>query len=149
MKEKNFMEKEQEDILYMAPLLGVTNCTYRNIYSRFFRGYDRAVAPFIVSCDMKKVKPRYFRDILPKRNKTNFLLIPQILSKNPNDFILTVKAMHDLGYNLINWNLGCPVAMVRKKMRGSGLLAHPDVIKSFLDQVLKPIPKYGGHKDPY
>ncbi|MBU0468196.1 MAG: tRNA-dihydrouridine synthase family protein [Candidatus Omnitrophica bacterium] len=134
------MKKEQEDILYMAPLLGVTNCVYRSTYSRYFTGYDRAIAPFIASCDTKKVNQKLFRDILPDRNNFKYLLIPQILSKNANDFIVMVKAMHDLGYGYINWNLGCPFPMVRKKIRGSGLLAHPDLIRSFLDKVMPNIP---------
>ena len=142
LKKNIFMEKKQEqtDILYMAPLRGVTNCIYRSTYSRFFSGYDRAVAPFVDSCSKKRINHKYLRDILPNKNKLNYLLIPQILSKDASDFIVMVKAMHDLGYDYINWNLGCPFPMVRKKMRGSGLLAHPDLIKSFLDKVMPDIP---------
>ena len=134
------MEKEQKDVLYMAPLMGVTNYVYRSTYSKYFKGYDRAIAPFIASCGAERIKPKYFRDILPERNKLKYLLIPQIISKDAKDFIVMVNAMHDLGYGNINWNLGCPFPMVRKKMRGSGLLAHPDKIKLFLDQVMPNIP---------
>ena len=127
-------------MLYMAPLLGVTNYVYRSTYSRFFQGYDRAVAPFIASCDAKRINQKCFRDILPDRNRSGILLIPQILSKDPDEFIVMAKAIHDLGYEHINWNLGCPFPRVRKKMRGSGLLAHPDIIRSFLDKVMPDIP---------
>lgn len=130
------MEKEKKIVLYMAPITGVTNYVYRNIYSRFFDGYDRAMAPFIASCDAEKIKEKYFKDILPKRNRADHLLIPQILGKDAKEFVVMAKAITDLGYGNINWNLGCPVAMVRKKARGSGMLSHPDLIKSFLDKVM-------------
>ena len=44
--------------------------------------------------------------------------------------------LQDLGYTHINWNLGCPVPMVAKKKRGSGLLPYPEVIIALLEEVV-------------
>ena len=44
------------------------------------------------------------------------------------------KALHDLGYEEVNWNLGCPHKPVRKKQRGSGLLPHPERVDALLAQ---------------
>ena len=128
--------EQRKPFLYMAPIVGVTGCLYRNIYSKTFDGYDSAVMPFIASCEASRFKASYIRDILPERNSARFELVPQILSKHPKDFIVLAKAMFDLGYKDINWNLGCPFAKVRKKGRGSGLLSFPDEIISFLEEVL-------------
>jgi len=45
------------------------------------------------------------------------------------------KALHDLGYEEVNWNLGCPHKPVRKKQRGSGLLPQPERIDSLLETI--------------
>jgi len=124
-------------LLSMAPLMGITSCIYRNAYSRIFKGYDYAVAPFIASSGGRKSS---LKDILPERNHPSFELIPQILSKNPNDFIALSKKIFFLGYKTINWNLGCPFPRVRNKMRGGGLLPHSEFIVSFLEDVIPKIP---------
>ena len=45
------------------------------------------------------------------------------------------KAVQALGYNELNWNLGCPYPMVAKKGMGSGLLRMPDRIDEILYRV--------------
>ncbi|MDP8298552.1 MAG: tRNA-dihydrouridine synthase family protein [Candidatus Tantalella remota] len=117
----------------MAPVQGVTNCTYRNAYSRSFAGYDRCVTPFIKSTAGRKSS---LKDILPKTNDVSFEIIPQLLDNNPKTFISASKGIFDLGYKTVNWNLGCPLPMVRKKKRGSGLLPFTSDIVRFLEKVL-------------
>ncbi|MBF0478949.1 MAG: tRNA-dihydrouridine synthase family protein [Candidatus Omnitrophica bacterium] len=128
------------NILYMAPIQGATNYIYRNTYSKFFSGYDVAVTPFLASSPGKMVKRDRLKDIWPKNNEFKGKLIPQILSKNPADFTALALAMFDMGYDTVNWNLGCPLPKVSNKTRGSGLLLNPDLVISFLDEVLAHIP---------
>ncbi|KJJ84862.1 dihydrouridine synthase DuS [Candidatus Omnitrophus magneticus] len=124
-------------ILYMAPIMGVTGCIYRNTYSQFFNGYDIAVMPFINNTSKKK---SLLSDVLPERNKANFELVPQILHKNPKDFIILAKNLYEMGYKTVNWNLGCPLPMIRKKKKGSGLLPYSDEIVNFLKEVIAELP---------
>ncbi|MDD5491957.1 MAG: hypothetical protein PHV60_04675 [bacterium] len=63
-------------ILYMAPIQGITNCEYRNVYSRIFDGYDLAVTPFIRSCAVTSTTCTALRDLYPQNNDTKFALIP-------------------------------------------------------------------------
>ncbi|VAX35755.1 hypothetical protein MNBD_UNCLBAC01-212 [hydrothermal vent metagenome] len=134
------MSEEGPPVLYMAPVMGITDSAYRCVYDQFFSGYDVTIAPFIVSCAGGKIKSTHLRKILPERNIFKFKLIPQILGKNADDFIVLAKAMFDLGYDTVNWNLGCPILKVQKKMRGSGLLPHPDIIAQLLDKIIPKIP---------
>jgi tRNA-dihydrouridine synthase B len=126
-----------EPILYMAPILGVTGCMYRNMYSKLFEGYDLAVMPFINNSIGRRAK---HKDVLPERNNVSFGLIPQVLEKSPKEFIVLAKRMYDIGYETMNWNLGCPLPMIRKKKKGSGLLPYPEEIMAFLDEVIPAIP---------
>ena len=120
--------------LYMGPLRGYTDQIYRNTFSEHFGGFDLAVAPFISSTSGKRIRPKYVRGLLPENN-TGMPVVPQILSKSAKDFIVLANCLLDLGYDTINWNLGCPHPQVVKKMRGSGLLPHRERIQAFLDEV--------------
>ncbi len=127
-------------ILYMAPIQGITNCVYRNVYSRLFDGYDFAIAPFIRNSNVGSAKSKILRDIFVARNSADFELIPQILSKSEEDFISLSKIMFELGYKTVNWNLGCPHKRIRSKNRGSGLLSEPGTVVEILNNVITKIP---------
>jgi len=135
--------KQQEFSLYLelAPIRGVTDYIFRNIYSRYFTGFDSAIAPFITTFPGTEIKEKMLRDILPENNK-GIKIIPQIIGKNPDEFILLAKKMKEIGYNKINWNLGCPHKMVAKRGRGSGLLPNPEIIEAFFEKVIPEIPNH-------
>lgn len=125
--------------LELAPIRGVTDYIFRNIYSKYFSGFDSAMAPFITTFAGTEIKEKVLRDILPENNE-GMKVIPQIIGKNPEEFIVLAKAMFELGYEEINWNLGCPHKLVAKKGRGSGLLPTPDIIDNILEKVISEIP---------
>jgi len=120
--------------LCLAPMRGVTTNVYRRALEQCIGGYDRAMAPFIPSVNAAKIKPRLLHDILPENNGT-LPLVPQCIGREPDDLLLLLRTMADLGYAEANWNLGCPWPQVTKKRRGAGLLPHPDLIEAVLDRV--------------
>lgn len=122
--------------IYMAPLRGVTDALFRRIYTRHFSGVDAAIAPFINLQPQAILSGELLKDIIPEVNVFGLKLIPQILNSNADDFLAAAARIHDLGYEEINWNLGCPAPMVAKKKKGSGLLPYPDEIESLLEKVL-------------
>ncbi|MDJ0780675.1 MAG: tRNA-dihydrouridine synthase family protein [Desulfosarcinaceae bacterium] len=121
--------------LILAPLRGVTDAIFRTTFAECFDGVAHAVAPFISTVRGSKVKPKLLRDMLPERN-AHLPVIPQILGKDPEEFVTMARALFDLGYDTVNWNLGCPYPMVAKKGRGSGLLPYADRIATFLHAVI-------------
>jgi len=123
----------------MAPMRGVTTCTYRRVFEHHFCGIDRAISPFIPTVSADRIKPKLLKDILPENNGS-LPLIPQLISRNADDMLRMLSACFDLGYTEANWNLGCPHKQVTKKMRGSGLLPHPETILSILDTVCAAMP---------
>lgn len=126
-------------VLTLAPLRGFTNALYRNLYSIHFKGIDAAISPFINTLSAKEISRSHIKDILPENNH-GMPVVPQIIGNDPAGFIQLATKFHDLGFDTVNWNLGCPAPMVAKKRRGSGLLPHPELIKSFLDEVIPRIP---------
>lgn len=123
--------------LILAPIRGVTTTSFRNIYSKYFCGLDEAMAPFIPTTHGKKISSSHMKEISPEYNKANFPLIPQLIGKNSEDFIQAANYIATLGYNEVNWNLGCPAPTIRKKQRGSGLIPYPLKIEKFLKEATK------------
>lgn len=119
----------------MAPLRGITDAQFRRVYCHHFDGIDAAVAPFINPQRKSGLTEKLLADVNPANNNS-LCLIPQLLNNNSGDFLVLANHLHDMGYQEINWNLGCPVPMVAKKKRGSGLLPFPDLIVELLDDVL-------------
>ncbi len=121
--------------IYLAPILGHTDYVFRNALSRYFPGIDYFVTPFLTTVKGSYVKNSHLTDILPKFNKVP-VVIPQILGKDPQEFLVLANQVFELGYKTVNWNLGCPYPMVVNKKRGAGLLQYPEMIKALLDSVL-------------
>ena len=131
-------EKKDKTELILAPLHGLTNLTFRNCYSKYFKGFDEAIAPFISTMEQQRINPKKLQDVLPKQNH-RLPVTPQILSNSPEGFIFLTSHLSDIGHTSVNWNLGCPQLKIVKKQKGSGLLPFADRIDKFLDIVLKKI----------
>ncbi len=116
---------------YLAPMEGLTGYVYRNAYHKYFPAADRYFTPFITN---KKMSSRERNDILPEHNE-GMTVIPQILTNQAEDFLSLTKELREYGYDTFNLNLGCPSGTVVAKRRGSGLLAWPNTLDAFLDEI--------------
>lgn len=79
------------------------------------------------------IKPIYERDLKLKNNPNP--VIPQVMTCSADEFIFAAKYVRSLGYNELNWNLGCPYPMVADRGMGSGLIKDPAKIDRILDRV--------------
>jgi len=125
---------------YLSPLRGITDKIFRAAYGRRFGRFDYTVAPFVPAVLGNRVKDHHIRDLLPDGGGIDGRLIPQIIGRDPDGFLLLSRRFADLGFTSVNWNLGCPAPLVAKKKRGCGLLPHKDVIKRFLDETVPELP---------
>jgi len=92
------------------------------------------MAPYIRVNGKMEIKAANERDILPANNRS-LDLIPQIITKDAGEFLFVAAFVQKLGYNELNWNLGCPYPMVAKRGMGSGLLAKSDEIDKILNKI--------------
>lgn len=125
--------------LSLAPIKGLTDAPFRTMWAKHFEGFDSSIAPFINPQKKAELNEKLLKDILPEANPTMHV-VPQLLNNHPEDFLALANKLADFGYTEINWNLGCPAPMITKKKRGSGLLAHPDMILDLLDHVMPQLP---------
>ena len=117
---------------------GLTEILFRRVYEECFPGaIELAVSPFISLTHGNLAEAwKKIDDVLPDENRGSIPVIPQILGKEPEEFIELGNRLYDLGYNEINWNMGCPMRKVTGKHRGSGILPYPTEVKSILDSIV-------------
>lgn len=120
-------------VVYLAPLQGFTDYSFRRAFFSLFDPPDVAFSPFI---ETHRADSKVYRDVLPERN-TGIRLIPQILGNNALQMRPVILKLHEMGYSEINWNLGCPYPMVAKKQMGAGLLPYPQQIETILNELFK------------
>jgi len=125
--------------LYLAPLQGYTEIEFRRAWSQFFTGTDVAVSPFIPLAESFRFRSTHLHDVLPNQN-TRIPVIPQVLGIDPKKFLFLATRLEDLGYETLNWNLGCPKKTVARKKRGSGLLPYPDQLRKILEELIPKLP---------
>jgi len=126
--------------IILAPLHGYTEALFRDALGVCFGGFDEAVAPFVALSPAERFNPIRLRDLKPSRN-THLKVVPQILGNDPVAFIQVAEALHEMGYTRLNWNLGCPKRAIAAKLRGSGLLPHPQIIETILGKIIPAIPQ--------
>ncbi len=125
--------------VYFAPMEGLTDSIYRRLHHRYFPGIDRYYMPFFSPTVHRTLTRKEDRE-LPPAQEEGFIAIPQILTKNPEDFLWAAEQCRDRGYELVNLNLGCPSGTVVAKGKGAGMLAEPDSLNRFLDQIFSASP---------
>lgn len=124
---------------YFAPLEGLTDSVYRRLHHQYFGGPDRYYTPFFSPTVHRALTPREARE-LPKADSVDFAVVPQILTKNAEDFIWLAGVCKDLGYGEVNLNLGCPSGTVTAKGKGAGMLRDLETLDRFLDGIFSHAP---------
>ena len=122
-----------------APLEGITDAVYRRTHVRHYPGVARYYTPFISPTHHHVFTPRDLRE-LAAENNPGLALVPQLLTKNADDFLWAANALADMGYREVNLNLGCPSGTVTAKGKGAGFLARPDELDAFLGKIYAAAP---------
>lgn len=125
--------------LDFAPMEGITGRDLRELHAVCFPGVDRYWLPFLSPASSHRLTPRQMRDLAPGTLGC-VRLVPQVLTKDPEDFLWAAEAIGALGYRELNLNLGCPSGTVVSKGKGAGLLRDPEALDRFLDAVFSRTP---------
>ena len=122
-----------------APLEGLTDSIYRRLHHQYFGSVDRYFTPFFSPTIHRSLTPREARE-LPKADSVGFVVVPQLLTRVPEDFLWMAGVCRDLGYAEVNLNVGCPSGTVTAKGKGSGMLRDLERLDAFLDSVFASTP---------
>ncbi|HLB53022.1 MAG TPA: tRNA dihydrouridine synthase DusB, partial [Chlamydiales bacterium] len=117
-------------VLY-APLAGCSDLPFRSMSCRY--------RPGIVYCEMVKI------DALVRNDPHTYRLLDyepgmhpigaQICGSKPRMAASAARIVEDLGFDVIDFNCGCPVDKVTKDGSGSGMLKNPELIGEVLSAV--------------
>ena len=66
-------------------------------------------------------------------------LCGQLMGSHPADIAAGAKILVDLGYDVVDVNLACPVKKIKKKARGGHLLSAPDEAVAILEAVVEAV----------
>lgn len=122
--------------IYAAPLEGLTGFVWRKAHNEIFGGVDKYYTPFISPSSNYEFQTKELRDLT--QNESN--LVPQIIANKSEMFIWAAEAMRDMGYDELNFNLGCPSGTVVSKAKGSGALRDLSQLDRMLDEIYTALP---------
>jgi tRNA-dihydrouridine synthase len=112
--------------IHFAPLQGHTDDVYRRTHHALIGGIERYYTPF-VRVEAGGIRSKDRRDIDPKNN-AGTPVTPQLIFSSCKELDYLLGEMESLGYTTIDLNMGCPFPLQARHGRGSGLLAHTDVV---------------------
>jgi len=128
-----------QPIIYLAPFQGITTFTYREVYAKHFPHIDKLFTPFYTNVQTAKGVAHKAKE-LEITHHHHLPVVPQILSKDPDEILRLAGFCHERGHTEINWNMGCPFPRVAKKQRGSGMLPHPELVQHILSKISRELP---------
>lgn len=124
---------------YFAPMEGLTDPIYRRLHHQYFPGIDRYYTPFLSPTVHRALTAKEQKEI-PPAHTLPYRVVPQLLTKNAEDFLWMADQCALLGYEEVNLNLGCPSGTVTAKGKGSGMLKDPDGLDRFLNDIYRSAP---------
>lgn len=137
--EWNLKEKGLSMKYYFAPFEGISWYLYRNLSAKHFEKADVYVTPFIAPNQMREMRESDKKDILPENNK-DLHIIPQLIGNRADELVDTARQIHEMGYQEINLNFGCPSGTVVAKNKGAGMLKDLYFMEKFLYEVFEQLP---------
>ena len=123
----------------MAPMEGITNYIYRQVFANHFGAVDRYYTPFISPNQTESLQSKEWKELLPENNR-GLHVIPQLLTKNADHFLWAAHQAARLGYREVNYNIGCPSGTVVAKGKGSGMLRDLDHLDETLEKIFRSCP---------
>ncbi len=124
--------------LMAAPLQGLTEAAWRSVHFAMFgeqQGDVEYFTPFI-RVENGEVRKRDLRDYTSDLNR-GITLTPQIIFRDVDEWRLLVETLAEAGAERIDMNLGCPFVPQVRKGRGSGMLAHPEMVAKIADAMIQ------------
>ena len=127
-------------ILSLAPMEGITGHVFRRVHAECFGALDCYYTPFLPPPRVgNRFGGKAFKEIDPANNQ-GLNVVPQLMSKNADEFVWAAQVLADMGYREVNLNLGCPSGTVVAKGKGSGFLRNLDELEVFLNDVCERSP---------
>ncbi len=115
--------------IYFAPMQGITDYVYRNQYAVTFDGVEKFFTPFL-RVEGGEVRKKDVVDLAKSEHLA--ATIPQIIACCCDEVDIAAQLVLSQGFTHCDINFGCPFPQQTHKMRGAGILPHPDKVEEVL-----------------
>ena len=123
-----FDSKLHRKLVISAPMSGYTDGVYRRFARRF--GADITFTE-MVSAEGLVTNPRKAIDFLHFEHDETPIAV-QVFTSSPNFMATAAKHLSDMGFCVLDINMGCPVRKVIRRGAGSALLKNPQSAKEIV-----------------
>lgn len=123
-------DNSRSPLYIVAPIQGSTNRLWRRLHRSLYPGAIY-IAPFV---HIEHHAPRN-RDLRDIDGDDVSSVIPQIIARDADEFLMALDAVTALGYSRVNLNMGCPHPPRTSRGRGAGLLLHPDRLAAIVNEI--------------
>lgn len=114
---------------------GITGYVFRRVHAEVFGALDTYYTPFLPPPRVgKHFGGKAARELDPANNE-GLNVVPQLMTRNADEFVWAAHELADIGYTEVNLNLGCPSGTVVSKGKGAGFLRYPDELEAFLRDI--------------
>ncbi len=120
--------------LYLAPLQGLTDHSFRKIFRLYFGGLDLFFTPFFSFNRNNPIKAGKLKKQLDD-GYGPAKVVPQVLSNSPEAIFRFQESLSGIGYKRFNLNLGCPYPVVIKKNKGVALMSQPQRLEDLISHM--------------
>ncbi len=119
--------------VFLAPMAGVTDAPFRSMVNRF--GVSASVSEMVSSEALVRSSSKTFKrligDISPK--------IVQIMGASPENMVESARINEEMGADIIDINMGCPVKKIVSSGGGSALLQDENLSVDIAARVVKSV----------
>ncbi len=121
--------------LIVAPMAGVTDRPFRELCLKY--GAGMAVSE-MMSSNPKLWKTAKSKQRMVHEGESGIRSV-QIAGSDPTLMAEAAQFSVENGAQIVDINMGCPAKKVNKKLAGSALLKHPDIIEDILKAVVEAV----------
>lgn len=127
---QGFWDKLKKPIFAIAPMANVTDATFRRMFVEYGRP-DVFWTEFVsVEALLSKGKERALVDLwhVPAEHP----IVAQIFGAKPEQFERAAALIHELGFDGIDINMGCPDNDIEKQGAGAALMKNPELARQII-----------------
>lgn len=121
--------------LILAPMAGVTDRPFRQLCKRLGAG--------LVVSEMLSSNPKVWKSDKSKQRMNHQgedgIRAVQIAGADPELMAQAAQFNVDNGAQIVDINMGCPAKKVNKKLAGSALLQHPELVEQIIQAVVEAV----------
>lgn len=129
---KNIWEHLPRPFIYLAPMSGVTNQTYRQMVKSFYA--DIVCTEFVSVNAIHHGSKKTLRMLEFDKNERP--IIAQLFGSDPELFAEATKLIVELGFDGVDLNFGCPAPKIARSGGGCTLLGDLDKCRAIVEATL-------------